>query len=575
MNEAAKEPQPSLMGVAVRDLGRLKRVSTIIARHGFGELLMRTGLGKRLYAGEHVPDGDSTITREPPAVRLTKLLAALGPTYIKLGQILSMRKDLFSPEAIAALEKLQDDAPALPFSDIKAQVEKGLGAPIEELYAEFSTEPLATASIAQTHLAKTHAGEQVVVKVQRPGIDQVMRSDLDLLYLGAQMLEASIDEMQLLGVSRIVEEFERGLLRELNFQKELGSLLAFRQNLDPTRKVMVPRPHPELSSKTVLTMDFFRGKPLRALTPNTPEAKSAVEEVVHAACKQVFIDGLFHGDPHSGNILINDQGILCMLDLGMVGTLTPEQRDDVVSLIIATITGDSGSIARILLRMGTPTERVSIGDLKREIERIRGQYLVVGSLGDYDSAGFAEEFAKAAGKFRIKLAPEYAILIKAAATIEGIVRHLYPKVDLVGIAQPYAKQILAQRYDPQRIARELLGEATGLGAALRTLPDQLDQVLHDFDTGNVQIRAVTPELDLLPATLHQVGSRIVLGMFAVSMTLATAVVLPTDTAQTLRVVLAVCCGLLATGAWTILFWWHFVGRGKPVRLTPLIRFFRR
>ena len=574
MNDADR-PQPSLMGVAVRDLGRLKRVSSIVARHGFGELLMRTSIGKRLYDGGQLPDGDSSITRDPPAVRLTKLLAALGPTYIKLGQILSMRKDLFSPEAIAALEKLQDNAPALPFEDIKAQVEKGLGAPLEELYAEFSTEPLATASIAQTHVARTHAGEQVVVKVQRPGIDQVMRSDLDLLYLGAQMLEASIDEMQLLGVSRIVEEFERGLLRELNFQKELGSLLAFRQNLDPARKVTVPRPHPELSCQTVLTMDFFRGRPLRALVPESPEAKVAVEEIVHTACKQVFIDGLFHGDPHSGNILINDQGILCMIDLGMVGTLTPQQRDDVVSLIISAITGDSSSTARILLRMGTPTQRVSIGELKAEIDRIRGQYLTVGSIGDYDSAGFAEEFAKAAGKFRIKLAPEYAILIKAAATIEGIVRHLHPKVNLVGIAQPYARQIMAQRYDPQKLVRELLGEATGFGATLRTLPDQLNQMLHDFDTGNIQIRAVTPELDLLPATLHQVGSRIVLGMFAVSMTLATAVVLPDNTAQTLRVLLAVCTALLATGSWTILFWWHWVGRGKPVRLTPLLRFFRR
>jgi ubiquinone biosynthesis protein len=574
MNDVESQ-QPSLMGVAVRDLGRLKRVSAIVARHGFGELLMRTSIGKRLFAGGQLPDGDTSITHDPPAVRLTKLLATLGPTYIKLGQILSMRKDLFSPEAIEALEKLQDNAPALPFADIKAQVEAGLGAPLDELYAEFSTEPLATASIAQTHVARTHSGEQVVVKVQRPGIDQVMRSDLDLLYLGAQMLEASIDEMQLLGVSRIVEEFERGLLRELNFQKELGSLLAFRQNLDPARKVTVPRPHPELSSQTVLTMDFFRGRPLRTLVPESPEAKSAVEEVVHTACKQVFIDGLFHGDPHSGNILINDQGILCMLDLGMVGTLTPQQRDDVVSLIISAITGDSSSTARILLRMGTPTQRVSLGELKAEIDRIRGQFLTVGSIGDYDSAGFAEEFAKAAGKFRIKLAPEYAILIKAAATIEGIVRHLYPKVDLVGIAQPYAKQIIAQRYDPQKLVRELLGEATGFGATLRSLPDQLDQMLHDFDSGNIQFRAVTPELDMLPATLHQVGSRIVLGMFAVSMTLATAVVLPDDTAQTLRVLLAVCTGLLATGAWTILFWWHWVGRGKPVRLTPLLRFFRR
>jgi ubiquinone biosynthesis protein len=568
------ETQPSLVGVAVRDLGRLRRVSTIVARHGFGELLMRTSLGRRLFDKSELPDGDASLAKEPAAVRLTKLLAALGPTFIKLGQILSMRKDLFAKETIAALEKLQDSAPPLEFADIRAQVERGLGAPLEELFARFDETPLATASIAQTHRALTHSGEEVVVKVQRPGIDQTMRSDLDLLYLGAQVLEASIDEMQLLGVSSIVEEFERGLLKELNFQQELSSLLQFRANLDPTRKVTVPRPHPELSSRTVLTMDFFRGKPLRALTPHTPEAQAAVEEIVHSACKQVFLDGLFHGDPHSGNILCNDQGILCMLDLGMVGRLSEEQRDDVVTLIIAAITNDSSTIARVLLKMGTPTQRVNIAELKSEIERIRGQFLTVGSLGAYDSAGFAEAFASAAGRFRIKLAAEYAILIKAAATIEGIIRHLHPKVDLVGIAQPYAKQILARRFDPQRLLRDFVGDAAGLGASLKTLPDQIDQVLHDFQTGNMQVRAVTPELDDLPKQIHQVGSRVVLALFAVSMTLATAIVLP-DGKQTFHALLAGACAALASGAWTILFFWHFVARGKPVRVTPLLRFFRR
>ncbi len=569
------ESQPSIVGVAIRDLGRLKRVATIVARHGFGELLMRTSLGRRVFEKGDVPEGDASLRKEPAAVRFTKLLAALGPTYIKLGQILSMRKDLFPPEWIEALEELQDNAPTLPFDAIRAQVERGLGGPLGELFAEFSEKPLATASIAQTHVARTHEGEAVVVKVQRPGIDQTMRSDLDLLYLGAQVLEASIDEMQLVGISGIVEEFERGLLKELNFQQELGNLLQFRQNLDPARNVTVPRPFPELSSRTVLTMEYFAGKPIRALVPESPEAKAAVEEILHSACKQVFIDGLFHGDPHSGNILVNGEGTLCMLDLGMVGRLTEAQRDDIVSLILAAITGDSGTIARVLLKMGTPTQRVSIQDLKAEIDRIRGQFLAVGSLENYDSAGFIEEFAAAAGRFRIKLATEYAIAIKALATIEGIVRFLHPRVDLVGIAQPYLKQMIARRLDPQNVLRELLGEAAGLGATIRTLPTQLDQVLHDFETGNIQVRAVTPELDAMPAMLHQVGSRIVLGVFASSMTLATAIVLPDDPSFRLRLALAVFCGVSATLSWTVLFWWHFIGRGRPVRVTPLLRFFRR
>jgi ubiquinone biosynthesis protein len=567
--------QLSIVGAAVRDLGRLRRVAAIVARHGFGELVMRTPLGRRLFERGQVPPGDAAMRADPPAVRLTKLLAALGPTYIKLGQILSTRKDLFSTETIEALEKLQDRAPGLPFEAIRSQVELSLGAPLEELFSEFRPEPLATASIAQTHRATTHEGVEVVVKVQRPGIEQLMRSDLDLLYLAAQVLEASIDELQLLGVSAIVQEFEPNLLGELDFRTELNNLLLFRQNLDPARNVSVPRPHPDLSTRQVLTMDFFAGRSMRTLSPESKEASRAVEEVVHAACKQVFIDGLFHGDPHAGNILLNEAGVLCLVDLGMVGHLSKEQRDQLVTLVIAVIAGDSSTIARVLLQMGTPTQRVNLMDLRDEIERIRTRYLEVGSLADYDSAGFAEEFAKAAGKFRIKLAAEYSLLVKAGATIEGIIRHLHPSIDLASIARPYAQQILARRLDPRQLLRQFIGEASSIGTTLQNLPAQLDQVFHDLETGNIQVRAMTPELDALPGVLHQLGSRVTLGMFALSMTLATAVLASGSKPSMPQLVLAIACGLTAASSWTILFWWHFVGRGKPFRLSPWLRLFRR
>ena len=456
----------SLLGVAARDLGRLRSVSATVARHGFGELLLRTALGRRLFPNKNVPKTDAELEGSPAAKRFAHMLGELGPTFIKLGQILSMRHDLFSPEFIHALEELQDGAPKLSFDEVRAVVEAGLGGTLEELYQSFEEEPLATASIAQTHLATTHTGDRVVIKVQRPGIEDVMRGDLDLLYLGAQVLEASIDEMALTNVSEIVTTFEKGLLKELDFGEELTSLLRMRKNLDPEHSVVVPRPYAELSCKTVLTMEFFPGKPVRKIEPKTEEAKHAVTEIVHSACKQVFIDGFFHGDPHAGNILINEEQTLCMIDLGMVGSLTPDQREDLVTLIIAAIANDSGTIARILMKMGTPTQRVNIAELRAEIERIRSQYLVVDNIGDVDSGAFAEEFADAAAKFRIKLAPEYALLIKAAATVEGIVRSLYPDVDLLGITRPYAEQLMAQRFSPQAM---LQGALTSYGSGAGSL----------------------------------------------------------------------------------------------------------
>ncbi len=567
--------QPSLLGVAMRDLARLRKVSSTVARHGFGELLMKTPLGRRLYARGEVPKGDGPTLEGAAPVRFTSMLASLGPTFIKLGQILSMRQDLFPVEWISALETLQDAAPVVPFADIRAMVESGLGVTLEEAFASFEEQPLATASIAQTHLATTHDGDQVVVKVQRQGIESMMRGDLDLLYLGAQVLEASIDEMQLIGVTQVVAEFEKGLLKELDFREELSSLLRMRGLLDPERTVTVPRPYPELSSKTVLTMQFFRGTALRAITPKSERARKAVEEIVHSACKQVFIDGFFHGDPHAGNILINEQDQLCMIDLGLVGSLTHDQRDDLVTLIIATITNDSATIARVLLKMGTPTQRVSLQELKNEIERIRSKYLVVSDIGKVDSAGFVQEFAQAAQKYRIKLAPEYSILSKSAATIEGIVRSLYPDVDLVAISRPYVQQIVAERLSPQAFFKDMLGEASTLGSMVRRLPTQVDQLMHDFETGNLQIRAVTPELDALPSLLYQTASRISLSLFATAMTLCSSLVLPDHDPHWVQLTLSVASGLAAATAWTILLLWHVIGRGKPLKVTPWLRMFKR
>jgi ubiquinone biosynthesis protein len=565
----------TLVGVAMRDLARLRKVASAVARHGFGELLMRTPLGARLFRGAPPPEGDPADALATPAVRFARLLADLGPTFIKLGQILSMRRDLFPAEYIAALEELQDRAPVLPFETILAATESGLGAKLSEVFDTFEREPLATASIAQTHRATTLGGERVVVKVQRPGIEAVMRSDLDLLYLAAQVLEASIDEMQLLGVSDVVAEFERGLLRELDFREELGNLLTARQHLDPERAVTVPRPHPELSSKTVLTMQFFEGRSLRKLEPRSAPAQHAVEEIVHAACKQVFLDGFFHGDPHAGNILVNDAGTLCMLDLGLVGRLSEAQRDDLVALIFALITNDSSTLAHILLKMGTPTQRVNLADLRAEIERIRSKYLVVESLAQVDSSGFAQEFAEAAQHFRIKLAPEYSILTKAATTIEGLVRMLHPDVDLTGIARPYVQQMVSRRLAPLTILQGLATEASGLATLVRGLPGQLDQILHDVESGSLQIRAMTPELDQIPGLLHQLAGRLGLTAFAAAMSLCAAIVLPDRDPHWLQLTLCIACAALAAGAWTILFWWHVVGRGKPLRLRPLVKLFRR
>ncbi|MBI2393189.1 MAG: AarF/ABC1/UbiB kinase family protein [Deltaproteobacteria bacterium] len=561
----------SLVDVVARDADRLWFVASTIARHGFGEVYLRSPLG-RIFGAAKLPPEDAALKSTPAALRFKSLLAALGPTFIKLGQILSMRIDLFPPEYIAALQQLQDRAPVLPLDTVKKVVEEGLGKPVEELFASFDPEPIATASIAQVHKATTKTGDRVVVKVQRPGIERVMRGDLDLLYMLARGVEATIDEAALLGVTDIATEFERAIMKELDFSSELHNLIEARGLLDPARKVRVPLPYPELSCKTVLTMEYFEGKPLRTLEPGSEMAKKAVEEIVHTSFKQVFFDGFFHGDPHAGNILINDDGEMCMIDLGLMGRLTPEQRDDLVSLAIAIASNDSSTIARLLLRMGTPTQRVPISELKAEITKFRNAYLTVKDVRDVDATEFVTTFSDAARRFRIKLATEYTVLTKAAAAVEGIIRQLHPSVDILGISQVYAKKIMTERYAPEKLLQNALGDATGLVSMVRHMPVQIEQVMHDLETGSLQIRVMTPELDDIPGKLHQAAGRLSLTAFAVTMTLVGAMFLDSGRSPAWLTWTLIVAGAIA---WTQLFWWHLLGRGKRVAVAPIVKLFKR
>ena len=560
---AADDKRDSLLGIAARDIERLTQVTATLVRHGFGALVGRG----------HESNGADAASSQ--AVRFARLLADLGPTFIKLGQVLSIRRDLLPAEYITALEALQDNAPEVPFAAVREVIEAGLGQPLDALFATVEQRPLGTASIAQTHRATARDGTPLVIKVQRPGIERILRGDLDLLYLAARALETAIDEMQLAAVSEVIAEFEKGLLRELDFTSELENLESARALLDPARAIVVPRPHRELSCRTVLAMDLFAGASLRTLEPDSAAARHVVEELLHAAVKQVFVDGFFHGDPHPGNVLVGADGQVCLIDFGLAGRLDAAQREDLVTLILAVILGDDASIARVLLRMGSSTQRVSLAELRAEVARIRTSYLTAGTIEDVDSAGFAEAFASAANRFRIKLAPEYAILTKATATLEGIIRTWHPHIDLVAIAQPVVERMMAGRWSPVRMVSEAMTGATGMSSLLRAMPAQLEQLLQDVESGNLQVRAVSPALDELPLRIHQLASRLSLTGFAAALSICAALLVPPALSLNLRSVLCVLCILLAAGGWTALLWWHVLGRGRPLQVTALLKLLRR
>ncbi|MBH23996.1 MAG: hypothetical protein CMH57_06015 [Myxococcales bacterium] len=554
----------SVLGVAIRDLERLRDVVRTVVRCGFGEGLP-SALRGLILSKDKV---DEEMLSKPEPVRFRLMLEELGPTYVKFGQILSMRSDILPVEYASELEQLQDQASSMSFNQVRLLIETHLDRSFNELFEEFEVDPLGTASIAQTHRAITRGGDEIVVKVQRPGLRKMLYCDLDLLHLAARLLESTVKEATLYQFTRIVSEFEDAMLKELDFTIEMNNLRELRDNLDPSRDVVVPRPLPSLSCERVLCMEYFKGRSIRELPADTPEAHRVAEELLHVFMKQTLLDGVFHGDPHPGNILINDDGTTCLIDAGMVGRLTQSQREELVSLILATITRDVDALARTLIHIGRPRHRIDMAEFKADIERIQSQQLGKGSYDDYDASAFSQEFLEAAKHHGIQLAPEYTILVRSSTAIEGLLRRLSPKIDLHSIARPYAEQVLFQQLKPHRFFEQTMTSLLGVGSVYRQLPEQLDQVMHDVKTGHLQIETRSLDMrDLIP-TIRQLGGQLLLTAFAVTMSLTGTFLLPNDPLVLLGVpLLSVLALLFAIAAWTTLALWYLLGSGQKFELS--------
>ena len=573
---------------AVQDIKRLRQIATVLTKHGFSAVVAGTGLARFASSDdtvevefEHAEDAPLLgEDRSEAAVRFRNVLEDLGPTFVKLGQILSTRPDIMPPEFMDELKSLQDRVPAMPFEEIEEAVESQLGKPMQELFADFNAKPLAAASIGQVHRATTHDGDEVVVKVQRPGISQKIRSDLDLLYYLARVLEATIQEFELYTPTAIVREFEKAILSELDFTQEAANIKEFAANFEEVDEVGTPRVYDELTNEHILTLEFIEAIKMSDVEGGSEHAQVVLTNLLDAMCKMVMYDGFFHGDPHPGNILVQPDGRLIFIDFGLVGRLSNAQQDDLIYLIISVLTGDVEGISRSLLKMGRPVGRVNLREFKHDIVRIRDEFML-SSLKDIDVTRFVQECTKAAQFHRIRLNPNYAILTKAAATIEGIMRALDPQMDIMAVGMPYARQLARDRFSARKVAQTAVQSAIGLSGFLTQVPQQLDQVLTDLEQGNLELRVRHAVLDDIGKLLNTLATRLFLGVIAAGLTVAAALLLRDISYTVLETPVVEILGLVCALQAFLFFWWalgwHVVGGGgsTKLRLGPLMRLLRR
>jgi ubiquinone biosynthesis protein len=523
---------------AVRDLGRLREISLVLVKHGFGEVLGRMGLGA--LAPRTALIETETERRKiawPERVRL--VLEDLGPCFMKLGQIASTRADLLPNDLIIELKKLQDDVPPVPVAAMKTEIESSLAAPLADVFSSFDEQALATATIGQVHRARLRAtfehpeaaetepaaaDHDVVVKIQRPGVRATIERDLELLHFLAAILERSIAEARIYDPVGLVEQFDRSITAELDFANEAQNAERFRRNFEGYPEVVFPRVYKTASSKRVVTTEFFDGKSIYDAVRAGVDGKRLARTALGIVIKMIFDDGFFHADPHPGNILIVGppaDPTIVLVDLGMVGRLSPELRDKTVRLMVAAVRKDSIAVADALYAIGRPSRKIDMTTFRAEVSLLAEKYLGK-PLREIALSTMIRDLVTAAVRYGLEIPTDFMLVGKALMTVEGIGRELDPNLDVFEEAKPYFLALLRRRYGPEQLGNDLLRGIERFAGVAHNLPLYLQEVLDDLRTGRLEIR--TAETQAAPA-FDRLGRRLFNGLLVASLNIAAALAL--------------------------------------------------
>jgi ubiquinone biosynthesis protein len=465
--------EPLISITQFKQINRYRQIAMVFVKHGFGAILDQIGLLKYLKLPRKV--AKAVPPRRSIGERLRLSLEELGPTFVKLGQIISLRPIFLPRDVVVELEKLQDAVPAIPFADIQAVIAGEFPEPLELLYAAFDEQPLAAASIAQVHPARLHTGETVVVKVQRPGIERIIDLDLRILEDIAGFIDTKTKYGKLYNFTQMVQEFETILKQELDFRIEAKHADILRANLrrDP---VSIPSIHWEQTSRRVLTMEYINGIPLsdlRALDSAGLDRKALARNLSATILYQILRDGFFHADPHPGNVMALPGNKIALLDLGMVGRLSEERQTQFLKILIGLSFGNDQLIVQAMLDLDIVHDQpVNVKRLGREVGRIRDKYLTL-AVNEIKVGEALHELFHLAFSFHLMIPEEFAILAKTLLTLEALVQNLDPEISVLEIAQPIAKRLLYKTLSPGKLRKEMMKGLIDYGLLVQRLPSFL------------------------------------------------------------------------------------------------------
>ena len=501
---------------AVRDLGRLREIVQILGAHGFGFLLEQLNLLPDVSIIRRIKPS-ATVEELPLPVRAANAIEALGPTFIKLGQVLSTRPDLIPMAWCRAFESLQDNVQPVPYEAIAAQIEASLGDRPEALFEFIDEAPLAAASMAQVHRARLPSGEEVVLKVQRPGIGRVIETDLDILKFLARRVEGQLPDLAILNISGIIKDFEKSIMEESDFTGEAANTERFARNLAPIEGIYVPRVYRRYCSREVLCMEYLKGVKMRQARDEGFDMERLGKIYFEGAARMLFVDGLFHGDLHPGNVLVMEGHRLGLIDFGMAGFLTEEMRDNVCAVLFGISQNDFRTVARVMFEVGIKNTTINYPQFEIEVLELMQRHVVGRSMGEVQVGAFLTDLLQGCLRHNISVPSNYTMLFKAIMTTEGLAKDLLPELDPLEEVRPVLEKAVRQRFSQDRLKRDMAMHVMNADYFLRRLPIIGSQVAADYETGRLKVpiyQTRDPELERrADLRANRVGGAVVLSAF--------------------------------------------------------------
>ncbi len=512
-----------------RDIQRVRFILNTLIKYGFGYLIERlnlqgyVSLGKRILKTREKEDSPKNI-----AERFRLVLEELGPTFIKFGQILSLRRDILSEEFVQELQKLQDHVPPFPVEQAREEIVAEFGKPAERLYAFFDEKPLAAASIGQVHRARLPDGREVVVKIQRPGIRDTIETDLSILLTLARLINRYIPEAKLYDPVGLVEEFSLSIRKELDFRVEGRSADRFRTMFEGSKDVYVPEVMWDMSGSHILTIEYVPGIRITEVEGDERSKYALARRFCDSYLLQLFDFGFFHADPHPGNVVVLDDGRICFHDFGIMGRLDDEMVDSLSGIFLAVVDKDIGRLMDIYLETGTVMGDYDQKVLKKDLrEFIEGFYDV--PLKDFSFAEFVNGLVSLGRRHYVKIPTDMLLFGKAFMTVESIIRAIAPDFNLVENIRPYTQHLLRKKlFEPSRIYNDIIKIGVEVSSLIRELPREIHHIFKRIREGRIEIEVRHEKLEGLEQHIDKASNRLSFSLIIAAIIIGSSIIMQTQ-----------------------------------------------